>query len=166
MGWTLFEVVVLKFGFIALIPYFGSKISELVLESVQIVRRKEVEEALIELRSDGIVRVVFKENLVMDVATQEKLFAHYLEICQNEKYGFLFEAMDNVTITKEARENSKKLETTAPSIATAVIANSLPYRLIANFYLKFNKPKIPFKVFRLQEEGIYWLKEQVKKKKK
>lgn len=133
----------------------------MVLESVHILRSLEVEEALIELRSDGILRVVFKENLVMDVAVQEKLFANYLNISEGKKFGFLFEAMDNVTITKEARENSKKLEKSAPSIATAVIADSLPYRLIANFYMKFNKPKIPFKVFRNQEDAINWLRERI-----
>lgn len=138
----------------------------MVLESVHILKTIDVEEARIELRSDGILRVVFKDNLVMDVSVQEKLFELYLEICDGEKYGFLFEAMDNVTITKEARDNSKKLEKRAPSLGTAVIANSLPYKLIANFYMKFNKPKIPFKVFRKQEEAIDWLYVQLKKSEK
>jgi len=133
----------------------------LVLESVHIITSKETEEAFLELRSDGILRVVFKDDLVLDVPIQEKLLSHYEEICAGKKYGFLFEAMDNVTITKEARDNSKKLENRAPSIATAVIANSLPYRLIANFYMKFNKPKIPFKIFSKQEDAIQWLNEQV-----
>jgi hypothetical protein len=97
---------------------------------------------------------------------QEKLYHLYIEICQGKKYGFIFDAMDNVTITKEARENATKLEKTSPSYATAAVANSLPYRLIANFYLKFNKPGIPFKIFRNQEDAVVWLKGQEKKFKK
>jgi hypothetical protein len=74
----------------------------------------------------------------------------------------MFDAMDNVTITKEARENAIKLEEKSPSYASAAIANSLPYRLIANFYLKFNKPGIPFRLFRKEEEALEWLAEQKK----
>ncbi len=42
--------------------------------------------------------------------------------------------------------------------ATAVVVDTLAYKLIANFYLKFNKPKRPYKVFSKEEEAIKWLK--------
>lgn len=133
------------------------------LESVRIIRSIDNEEVLIELRSDNIVKVLFKENMVLDIPMQEKLYELYHEICKGKKYGFIFDAMDNVTITKEARENAIKLEKKSSSYASAAIANTLPYRLIANFYLKFNKPAIPFRLFRKEEEALEWLAEQRKK---
>lgn len=129
----------------------------MVAESVHIIRSIDTDDALIELRSDGIVKVLFKENMVLDIPLQEKLYGLYNTICEGKKYGFIFQAMDNVTITKEARDNAIKLEKTSSSHATAAIASSLPYRLVANFYLKFNKPKIPFKIFRKEEDAVKWL---------
>ncbi len=52
------------------------------------------------------------------------------------------------------------MENRSPVAATAVIVNSVPYTLIANFYLKFNKPKHPYKVFKNRNEALAWLKSQ------
>lgn len=122
-----------------------------------------MDEALLELRSDGIVRVIFQENLVFDIEAQVKVTEQYDVLCEGKKYPFLFEAMENVTITKEARDNAKNLEDKAPVTVAAVLANSLPYRMMANFFLKFNKPKKPFKIFSNREDAIKWLLEQKEK---
>lgn len=122
-----------------------------------VVRSIRLEEALIELIDDDYVQVMFFDNIVLDLDLQLRLLESYIAICEGKKYPFLFAAMENVTITKEARDNAIKLEDKAPATKTAVIANSLPYRMIANFYLKFNKPKNPFKVFSNKEDAIKWL---------
>ena len=51
--------------------------------------------------------------------------------------------------------------------ADAFIVNSLPMRLLVNFYISFNKPKIPTKMFNNPEsarEWIYTLKQEMLKK--
>jgi hypothetical protein len=63
-----------------------------------------------------------------------------------------------VVITKEARDHSAELEKTYPGIASAVIADNLAYKIIANFYLKVNKPKTPYKVFNDFASAEIWLK--------
>ena len=70
----------------------------------------------------------------------------------------MFGAMDHVTVTREAKVNAVEMEHLFPGSATAVIANSLAYKLIANFYLKVMKPKTPFKVFNNKDSAIKWLK--------
>lgn len=122
-----------------------------------VLRSIKMEEALLELNDQGYVRVLFLDNVVLDVALQYKLVENYKILCQNKKFPFLFEAMENVTVTKEARDNSIKLEDEAPVLKTAVVANTLPYRMIANFYLKFNKPKKPFRLFATKKEALKWL---------
>ena len=138
----------------------------MVQTSIHIIRSIDTDDFLIEFRSDEIVKVTFKENMVLDVPLQEKLYELLAQICEGKKYGFIFDAKDNVIITKEARENATRLEKNSSSFASAAIATSLPYRLIANFYLKFNKPGIPFKIFKKEEEAIVWLSKQAKKNKK
>lgn len=81
----------------------------------------------------------------------------YTEICEGKKSKFLFSAENGVTITKEARENATKIEHLSPVGKSAVVADSLPYRIIANFYLRVNRPKNPYKVFGTEKEAVIWL---------
>lgn len=132
----------------------------MVQESVQIIQSLKTKEASIELRSDGIVRVLFNENITIDIPEQMKLMDNYRTILKDKKYPFLYEAMNNVNFTKEARENAIKIEDESPVFASAALAETLPYLLIGNFYMRFNKPKTPFKLFRNREKAIKWLLEQ------
>ena len=63
-----------------------------------------------------------------------------------------------MVITKEARDHSAELEKTYPGLTTAVIADTVAYKLIANFYLKFNYPRTPYKVFNSIVSAEVWLK--------
>jgi len=82
----------------------------------------------------------------------------YLELCGDKKRPFLYTGIGDVTITKEGREYSSKLEDVFPASATAVIADNLAYQIIANFYLKINKTKPPYKVFKDIPSAEVWLK--------
>jgi hypothetical protein len=114
--------------------------------------------AIVRSRKDGIVHVTFKEGTEIDAALQDRMIEIYLEICGGRKRPFLYTGIGDVTITKEGREHSKNLEDVFPAAATAVIADSIAYKLIANFYLKVNKPKTPYKVFKDIPSAESWLK--------
>lgn len=131
---------------------------ELMKEYQLLTKIIELDEAIIGMRNDGIVHVFFKAHTEIDIALQEKLIDAYNKITDKQKYPFIFEADDYCTITKEARDNAIHIEHRSPVDATAVIVQNTAYRLIANFYLKFNKPKRIYKVFKNFNEGIEWLK--------
>jgi hypothetical protein len=114
--------------------------------------------AIVHSRKDGIIHVTFKEGTEIDVALQDKMIEVYLEICGGKKRPFLYSGIGYVTITKEGREHSKNLEDVFPATAAAIIADTLGYKLIANFYLKVNKPKTPYKVFNDIASAEVWLK--------
>jgi hypothetical protein len=65
--------------------------------------------------------------------------------------------------TKEAREFGASAEGLKNSIAEAYVFDSLPHRIIANFYIKFNKPTVPTKFFKTKIEAEVWLKAFLKK---
>jgi hypothetical protein len=102
--------------------------------------------------------VLFKDNCTLDIDLQMRLLEQYNKIAENKLMPFIFMAAENVSITKEARDNAVKIEDISMIGSSAVIVTSLPYKLIANFYLRFNKPKRPFKVFSNEEEAVKWLK--------
>jgi hypothetical protein len=121
-------------------------------------KRITVNEATVTLRKDGIVHVLFQRRILLDVPLQMLLLNIYLEITDRKKHPFLFEGMSGIRVTAEARENALRIEEEAPGCAYAVVAPTLAYQLIANFYLNVRKPKSPYRVFRDREAAVQWLK--------
>lgn len=114
--------------------------------------------AIVHSRTDGIIHITFKEGTEIDVNLQDQMIKVYIEICAGKKRPFLYSGIGDVTITKEGREHSKTLEDVFPASASAVIADTLGYKIIANFYLKVNKPRTPYKVFNDVASAEAWLK--------
>lgn len=117
----------------------------------------EIKEAVILLRTDGIIQITYREGIEIDVGLQMRMYELFNGICCGKKRPFLFAALDGVSVTPEARDNAIKMETIFPGSATAVLAKTLAYKLIANFYLKVNRPKTPYRVFNDEKKAIEWL---------
>ena len=127
-------------------------------ENCEIINIIEISGVVARLRKDGIIHTTFRKGTILDLELQQKLLELNIKITNGKRSYFIYDADENVTITKEARDNAIKIEHLAPVKGTAIVANNLAYRLIANFYVKFNKPKTPFKVFENLDKGIAWLK--------
>lgn len=124
----------------------------------EFVREIRINEATVSLRKDGIVQVSFNANVTLDVPLQMLLLNIYIKVTEGKKHPFIFEALSGVKVTKEARDNAIEIENQAPGYAYAVVASSLAYQMIANFYLKVKKPSHPYKVFSKKDDAITWLK--------
>ncbi len=127
-------------------------------ETPSVLTEVDLPKVNISLRSDGIVYVFFKEYCTLDLDLQMRLFEAYHHVTQSKLMPFLFLADNGVTVTKEARDNAITLEEKSPCMVTAVVVTNIAYKIIANFYVQFNKPKRPYKVFNNKGEAIEWLK--------
>lgn len=125
---------------------------------IVVLKEKDIPEALIKLRSDGIIHVHYKKNVTIDIETREMMREIYRELAPGKKLNYIFSADNGVTFTKEARENSN--EANSPIASYAIIANNLAYRLVANFYLKVTKPAVPYRIFSSVKEAVAWLHSQ------
>ena len=125
--------------------------------SINIIKQIKIPEATVSLWENGIVHVFYNDNLVLDIPVQLKMADVFNEITNHKKSHFIFEAGDGVTITKEARDNALKLEDSTPILASAVIASNLAYRMIANFFLKVQRPKGQYRVVANMDEAVKWL---------
>lgn len=125
---------------------------------VKIIKQIVFSEATLSLREDGIVHVFYNDGTVLDIPLQLKMADAFNTIAEGKPSLFIFEAGEHVQITKEARDNAIKLEDSTPILASAVIADNLAYRLIANFFLKVQKPKGKYKVVANMTEALSWLK--------
>ena len=62
------------------------------------------------------------------------------------------------SITKEAREYYASKETAQYGTAVALLLSSPATKVIGNFFIRFNKPTLPFKIFTSENEAVDWLK--------
>ncbi len=110
------------------------------------------------LREDGIVEVKFINNSIIDVKACEELLAVYDQILENKKYPILHLTGEFVTFTKKARSFSASDRGLQYSKVEAYVFTSLAYKIVANFYIKFNKPRVSTRFFKSKEEALTWLK--------
>jgi hypothetical protein len=127
-------------------------------ESIQIVRELDFKSFTVTLKTNGIVYVLFKDECLINIELQKKLLHIYEDITGGNLMPFIFLAAENVSVTKEAKENAIYIEDQSMVGASAVVVDNLAYRLIANFYLRVNRPKRPYRVFSKVEDAETWLK--------
>lgn len=77
----------------------------------------------------------------------------------------IIEFKSNADIDPSAREWGAKRPDGVTSISDAVVTSGLAHRMLANFYLKINRPKKPTRFFSTIEDSIAWSLEQLEKRK-
>jgi len=115
------------------------------------------------LREDGIIEVKFKDDVLLELEDCEELLFHYGKLSAGKKVPILHLIGKYMNITKEAREFSASEEGLKYSIAEAFVFDSVLHQIIANYYLKVDKPSVPTKFFKTKTEGEIWLKKFLKK---
>lgn len=113
------------------------------------------------LRNDGILEINVKENSDIGVRECEELTAVYESFLGGSKCPLLHVVGDYVTMDKEAREFASSEEGLKYSKAEAFVINSLPHKILANFYMKMQKPSVPTKFFKSKVEAEIWLLQYV-----
>jgi hypothetical protein len=108
-------------------------------------------------RLEQFVKVTFLENSQVTLKDQQELAAIYIDLTDNTPMPFLYDAEHGVDITKEAREYGARMAGLLPVSSIAIIVRSVAYKLLADFYFKFHKPQMPYKVFKSEEAAMEWM---------
>lgn len=122
-----------------------------------IAKVTEIKGMKMELYNDGIVHLTYLQGHTIDIDDKKAELKANLEITNGVKHPFLFSFEPFVIITKEAKEYSIKIELEQPFLAVAVVVDNLAYQIMADFYFKFYKPKVAYKVFKSENKAIEWL---------
>ena len=107
---------------------------------------------------DNIIRVFYTQNANITLENLQEAVAIYRELNDGKPCPVLTDIRHIKSITREAREYGAKPEISKMYTANATIVGSLVSRTIINFFLKFNKPLIPTKLFTDENEALAWLK--------
>lgn len=113
--------------------------------------------ARVQLIND-VVYVTYLESAEIDALIKQEMHEVFLRVTGGVKHRFLFEAEGGLWFTREGREYAASIEEKQPFLAVAMVAESLAFRLIADFYRRCYKPKVPYRVFKRKEDALEWLR--------
>ena len=116
--------------------------------------------SVVSLREDGILLIEIKPDKEFTVFDFNELVAAAKDIGNGQKFLNLIIVGDNTLPDNEARVASCSKAGSIYKIADVFVINSLAQTLVANFYMKFNKPFVPTRFFKNKGDAIIWLKEQ------
>ena len=109
------------------------------------------------MESDGIARTKtkpFSEVVIDDAIANSKVVN---SLSQNS-YPLLIDATEVKSITKEARDYFSMNNRDSKVIAFAILIKTPLSRIIANFFIGLNKPRVPIKIFTNEDVAIDWCK--------
>lgn len=125
---------------------------------MQTISKIDLGHSSIFLREDGIIEIDCADNFEYDVLEIKHNLSCIKMIAGNNKVLILNNAKAHTTITKEGRE----FLATGPHIdfvkAEAFIIHIMGQWILANFFLKINKPIVPAAFFKNKEDAEVWLK--------
>ncbi len=127
-----------------------------------IVEKRSLRFSTVTLRTDGLMHFDFKSNSTLEVDDIKEVVEAVKEIGKGKLFANLITAGEYVTLGPGVREYSASEYANAQTIADAFVVSSLPEKLLANFYIKINKPPKPTRMFTDKNKAIAWLLQKQK----
>lgn len=109
------------------------------------------------LRKDGVVQMNAKEHY-FTLKDIKEIIDVQGKITNGKRLALLVVVSEFANLDSEAREIMATKESTQYSIVEAYVIHSLSQKLLANFYMKVNKPNVPTKFFTNIDSAEEWLK--------
>lgn len=123
----------------------------------------KLEFCTISLRKDGIVenRFDWDTEYLIEGKHIDEIASVLIEISNGERRPIISIAGQYGSMTVEARKADIS-KAGVYTLALALVIKELPQRLLANFYFKVKKVDYPIKSFKIEEDAVEWLEEQVR----
>jgi hypothetical protein len=112
----------------------------------------------VQLRSDGIIHSHTSSGIDFNIESLKE-FNLVMAKMVNYRMTPLLLTLDEFAIPPvETRTFWAKKDSCTYASAEAYISGNIGHTIIGNFYLKFNKPGRPTKIFKDEEDAVMWLK--------
>lgn len=121
-----------------------------------------IEKVRISLIEDGIIENFFLGGKTIEPADMWEAKQINLKLSANKPYSVLVLAEELTSFSIEARELTASKDFQGKNIAKALLFDGLGQRIIANFYMRVNRPHIKTNVFGDRNKAIVWLREELR----
>lgn len=126
------------------------------------LRKMTHKTAEISLIEGKVIRVIFPENLVLELDQVKKIVKRGVEFCAGEKFCFLADCRQaTVRFSLESRNYLASHRDSGKRIADAVLVSTLTDKLIGDMYSRVHLPEVPTRFFTSEEEAGKWLKANI-----
>jgi hypothetical protein len=109
-------------------------------------------------REDGITQVVSKMNARDELQDAKENIAAISKINHGKLVPVLVDMRLGRDIDRETREYYSSKDGLSSTKALALLVESSVTRIMANFFINFNMPAVPTKLFTSEDEAVAWLK--------
>jgi hypothetical protein len=113
--------------------------------------------AIVELAPNGILYVRIKEDAQINIDEVDAIDNAIISLSGGAPCFILVIPGVGSNADNEARQHAANRRKEKRIVAEAIVVSNLPLRMLANFYIRFNKPKQKVKVFSSEEDGLEWL---------
>ena len=114
------------------------------------------------LREDGIVQLNCGDDVVYEIAMIKENLDCIRKLGNGKKLPVMDVTGKYTSASKDSREFVASAKYSIDCVsAEAFVIKSIAQRIMANFYLKVNKPKVPTAFFNDEKSAVKWLKKFV-----
>lgn len=105
-----------------------------------------------------VVGLKFKTDQQVNLGHAVEIDEAVMTLIKDKRHFFLIDASDIISNMDNAASRYFSKEGAAVKYikAAAIVLNSLPIRLTATFFIKFQKPEYPAKIFADREQAMKW----------
>lgn len=122
------------------------------------IRLKKSEHTLISERP-AIIRIESFDGEYVEVEDVEEMRRANVELSSSGPYMILLDtSKGHAPASPEANKLMASKEFAGNRKAIAIIAKTLAGKIVSNFFIRFNKPFTPTRVFTNEEDALAWLK--------
>lgn len=126
----------------------------------------ELSHSIVKLRNDGIIELYTKEDAHLSEEDVRENAETFGILSKGKKAPILIFGGEFSNISKEARDFMATEASLKYSLCEAFVLEYLPHKILISFYIKFNKPLVPTKVFKNKEKAIEWIRELISENEK
>ncbi len=107
---------------------------------------------------DGILFAVLQEKLkILTLENAKEIVADRLKVSNGISRPFIIDLSKLAKVDLEARKYMATGDAVKLLNATAILVKNQLTKLMANIYIRINRPEIPTRFFENKEEAILWL---------
>lgn len=109
---------------------------------------------------DGVARTVVKPDAEISLQDAKENSVAVNSLQGKSSFTLLVDTRKIKSITKEARDHFSLNGRESRVVAFAIIIGSPLSRVIGNFFMGLNKPRVPVKLFTNEEKALTWSKQK------
>lgn len=125
---------------------------------MNIIDKIEINSGMISFQEKGIVRYQIEQTDEITLQDIKEFIEVVRYLGDGESFCNLIVMKNFVQVGKDARKYAACEESNIYTIADAFVINSIALKLVGNFYIRYNKPVKPTRIFNNEGDALIWLR--------